>query len=290
MPFAVRTRADVSDKHASDVNTLIYHKNRVYSGAADGKIKVWDEDLKLVGSIDAHSSAVLSIVADDNTLYSCSNDGTLKEWTLPDLKLKQTLLKSENELWKLCFTDGLLYVGDNEGNVQCFFDDKLISMLNIVEPVKDMLVNDRLVYTVRDLNLVITELYPGVKESYGLFKTIKGRAPLCIAGERLFLCSRNGKDILVHENSTDLDFKEITHGKDAHEKTINALCGVTNDRISLIYSGGMDKMLKQWKVFGSSLQKQNACPVEMCINAITAGPKGEIFVGGSDGHIVCVDC
>jgi len=49
-------------------------------------------------------------------------------------------------------------------------------------------------------------------------------------------------------------------------------------------------VLKQWKVFGSTIQKQNACPVEICINVIAAGPKGEVYVGGSDGHIVRVDC
>jgi len=292
MPFAVRTRADDCDKHASQVNTLIYHNNRLYSGADDGKIKVWEEDLKLVGTIDAHSRSIFSLVANDNTLYSCSNDGTLKSWTLHDLKVEKTLLKGENELWKLCFSENTLYVGDNEGNVKLFKDNKLASMVNLLEPVKDMLIIGNLVYTIKDLDLVITELYSGSGNlgSFGLRKTIMGRAPVCIAGERLCFCSRSGKDILVHENSTDLDFKEVTHAKGAHEMIINALCGVKNDRKTFIYSGGWDRMLKQWRVFSSTIEKQNACPVEMRINVIAAGPEGEIYVGGSDGHIVRVDC
>lgn len=40
MPFAVRTRADDADKHTSDVNSLIYYKDKLYSGGDDGKIKV----------------------------------------------------------------------------------------------------------------------------------------------------------------------------------------------------------------------------------------------------------
>lgn len=40
MAFQVRTRADSGDKHVSDVNTLIYYKGKLYSGADDGKIIV----------------------------------------------------------------------------------------------------------------------------------------------------------------------------------------------------------------------------------------------------------
>lgn len=40
MPFQIRTRADDGDKHIYDVNCMIYHKGKLYSGADDGKIKV----------------------------------------------------------------------------------------------------------------------------------------------------------------------------------------------------------------------------------------------------------
>lgn len=40
MAFQVRTRADTADKHIADVNTLIYYKGKLYSGADDGKIIV----------------------------------------------------------------------------------------------------------------------------------------------------------------------------------------------------------------------------------------------------------
>lgn len=40
MVLQVRTRADSADKHTADVNTLVYHKGRLYSGADDGKIIV----------------------------------------------------------------------------------------------------------------------------------------------------------------------------------------------------------------------------------------------------------
>lgn len=40
MPLHVSTRADDADKHANDVNALIYRQGKLYSGADDGKIKV----------------------------------------------------------------------------------------------------------------------------------------------------------------------------------------------------------------------------------------------------------
>lgn len=289
MPFAIRTRADDADKHASDVNALIYAKDKLYSGGDDGKIKIWEEDLRLVKQVAAHERSIFSLVASNDTLYSCSNDGTVKAWALDDLSAKGTIFTGEGEIWKLWFSDSALYIGDNEGNVRVYADGKIVSTVNLLEPVKDMMVIGNLIYTVKDLDLVISEVYPGDKGTFGTTKTIMGRAPVCVSGDKLCFCSRTGKDLLLHENSRDLQFKELSQVKDAHEMIINALCGVKSDGDSLFYSGGWDKTVKQWKVAGSGLQKVNSCCVDMCINVIAAGPKGEIYVAGSDGHIVRVD-
>lgn len=70
---------------------------------------------------------------------------------------------------------------------------------------------------------------------------------------------------------------------------INSMCGVKSDGDVLLYTGGWDKVVKQWKISNNAIQKQNACPVDITINVIAAGPKGEIYAAGSDGHIVRVD-
>lgn len=51
MPLHVSTRADDADKHASDVNALVYAKGRLYSGADDGKIKVDALELKFLRTL-----------------------------------------------------------------------------------------------------------------------------------------------------------------------------------------------------------------------------------------------
>lgn len=46
-----------------------------------------------------------------------------------------------------------------------------------------------------------------------------GRAPIAIAGDKLVFTSRTGKDILVHENSSDVQFKLVTELKVSNKNT-----------------------------------------------------------------------
>lgn len=58
-----------------------------------------------------------------------------------------------------------------------------------------------------------------------------------------------------------------------------------NDK-DVLFSGGWDKQLKKWIVDATSTKLYGSCDTEIVINAITTGDKGEIYVGGGDGHIV----
>lgn len=79
---------------------------------------MWSEDLNLLGEVQAHPTTVFSIAACDDGIYSCSNDGTIKIWELDTLKEKLILVKdATTEFAKVCVVDGLLYSGDNDGNV-----------------------------------------------------------------------------------------------------------------------------------------------------------------------------
>lgn len=40
MPLRIDCKANDSDKHVFDINHLLFHKGKLYSGADDGKIKV----------------------------------------------------------------------------------------------------------------------------------------------------------------------------------------------------------------------------------------------------------
>lgn len=78
--------------------------------------------------------------------------------------------------------------------------------------------------------------------------------------------------------------------QDAHELIINALIGVaTSSSNALLYTGGWDKLVKQWKFESERLQVVDKTSVDIVVNALANGEKGELYAGGSDGHIVRVD-
>ncbi|KRT80061.1 WD40 domain-containing protein [Oryctes borbonicus] len=288
MAFHVRTRADAADKHISDVNALVYYKGKLYSGADDGKIIVWEEDLKKVTEVNAHPTTVYSLAADGDTLYSCSNDGTIKAWNLNDLAAKETIFQVEQgEIYKIYVKNRLLYSSDEQGVVRIHEGKTLKGTYNLLEPLKDILVDNNVLFTVRDLDVVVTALKE--HNNFQLTKTLEGRAPMCMAGNYLCFSSRGGKDILIHENSESSSYKLVTEYKDAHEMIINALVGVKSGNDTLLYSAGWDKIVKQWKIENGTCKPVNSCDADMVVNVLTYGEKGEVYAGGSDGHIVRID-
>lgn len=72
----------------------------------------------------------------------------------------------------------------------------------------------------------------------------------------------------------------------AHEKVINALAGAYWKDQHILFSGGWDKIIKKWKIDNGKLILDSSCETDIVINAITAGEQGDIYVGGSDGHII----
>ncbi|KRT80062.1 WD40 domain-containing protein [Oryctes borbonicus] len=286
MAFQVRTRADSADKHTADVNTLVYYKGKLYSGADDGKIIVWEEDLKKVTEVKAHASTVYCLAVSGDVLYSCSNDGAIKAWDLNDVKERGTILQLESgEIYRLFAKNGTLFSSDEQGVVRVHDGQNIKNIYNLLEPLKDVMVVGNFLYTVRDLDLVITEMKE--KDNFQMTKTLMGRAPVCTSGNYLCFASRSGKDILIHENCPTSGFKQVAEVKDAHEMIINSLVGTKSG--DHLYSAGWDKMVKQWKIEKGSCQLINSCNADMVINVLAYGEKGEIYAGGSDGHIVRID-
>lgn len=70
---------------------------------------------------------------------------------------------------------------------------------------------------------------------------------------------------------------------------INSLVGIKSGNESLLYSAGWDKMVKQWKIENGECKLVNSCNADMVVNVLTYGEKGEIYAGGSDGHVVRID-
>lgn len=56
-----------------------------------------------------------------------------------------------------------------------------------------------------------------------------------------------------------------------------------------LFTGGWDKVVKQWAVGESTLNLENTVNTDIVVNAIAIGEQGSIYAGGSDGHIVRID-
>ncbi|KAF7268835.1 uncharacterized protein LOC143195514 [Rhynchophorus ferrugineus] len=294
MTLIVACRASDDDKHYKDVNTLMFHKGKLYSASDDGKIKVWTTDLIKLAEIQGHTLPVYGLTASDDTLYSSSSDGTIKLYDLNTLQEKQQLTKNENvEHWRVRSVNGHLYVGDNEGNVSVYKNNKFFGLVNVAEPVKDLQVIEPYVLVVQDTDLVVTEVkLNGEKLQWSNDSNIPGRAPVTLIGSKYFaLIDRDGKEILLHSTDRHSGFPQlakIVHGSD-NNMLINALSGVEWGEDKFLFSGGWDKVLRKWKIMNQSLSDEGSVNVDLVINAIAAGDTDQIYVGGSDGHIVRVD-
>ncbi|KAF7268834.1 hypothetical protein GWI33_018178 [Rhynchophorus ferrugineus] len=292
MPLRISCRASNNDKHEWDITYFLFHDGKLYSAADDGKIMIWSADLVKLNEVQAHPCSVYCLVIHKDTLWSCSNDGTIKSWDAETLKPIQTLVENDEvEYWQLAILDNCLVAGDDKGNISVYKGDKLYGQINLAEPVKAMIVSDNMIFTVRDLDLVITEIKTeGENVQYGVKKTFMGRAPVTLIGDKLFAYStREGKEIVINENNIVNNFKyaaRITKGSDL---IINALGGVKWGEKEHLFSGGWDKILKHWLITHNSPENVASLELDIVITVIQCGKQDQIYVGGADGHILRID-
>jgi len=284
MSLKIIGKVSDEEKHSMDVTSLIWHHGYLYSGSDDGKVIRWDDNLKKSIELNAHSSSVYSLAAIGDTVYSCSNDGTVHAWTV-DLQSKSIVMKDECEFWKLFVHNSDLFVGDDIGTMRILRNGECIHRYETLEGVKEIAVHGENLYTAKDLDVIICEMGTGAKHTFTTRKTIQGRAPFCIIGDKLVISARSGKDILVHEDKGN--FNELTQVKDAHEMIVNALVGNKRDNGDLfVYTAGWDKVLKEWKLEGSSCYQTQKLDLGIVTNSILIrNDVGYLYAGGSDGHI-----
>ncbi|XP_044257819.1 uncharacterized protein LOC123006936 [Tribolium madens] len=292
MPLHVATRADDADKHEFDVNQLIYHKGKLYSAGDDGKIKMWAPDLKFLKEVQAHPCSIFSITIDDNAIYSCSNDGTVKSWELETLGEKKVFLEDkEVEFWKVKYDKGVLYIGDDQGNVRMYKNsEKFYGSINVAIPVKDLAIKDNLMFASKDNDVIVTDLnLQGEKPQFGIKATIMGRGPLALVDNKAIFMSRDGKDIIVNQIDEQQHFREIAKVAKAHDMIINGATAVNWDGNLWLFTAGWDKVVKQWKVANDSLKADGSCNIDFIVNTMVYGDKDQIYAAGGDGHIARLD-
>lgn len=289
-----------ADRHKMDVTVVLCHKGKVYSGGDDGIIKVWNKDMTKIAEVQAHPCSVFSLVGSEDYLYSCSNEGTIKTFDLITLKELSTVVRDEKtEYWKLFYADGYLYSGDNLGNIVVWKHGKELGETNIAEPIKDLAVSGKFLFTVKDTDLVVTELHLDAVRideeckrqiQFGTKAIHMGRFPLALIGKNYVACSdRDGKDIVIIENNEKSNFKHFTKIEGAHEMVINALAGIDWNGQTLLFSGGWDKKLKKFRFDEDVVKLDCTSEVGFVVNSIAVGESGEIYVGGGEGNLLRIE-
>lgn len=159
-------------------------------------------------------------------LYSSSCDGKIKCFTniLQSDDFDLILENNNDEIITLVIdADDTLYTGDDKGVVIKWINNKITFKYNLVEEVRSMAVEKNLLYTVRDLDVCVTDLLTGPTGRYITKATFPGKCPLLLFGpiinekrKYLVVSTRDGKGITLHRNSKDFPsiwLKEVCNDK-----------------------------------------------------------------------------
>lgn len=178
--------------------------------------QIWDQDLKLVRDIVIHKDYVLDLAFNSKgELYSSSRDGTLKFLHLP-LRNDQTEVLHETALDDLnalqCIQgEDIMFSGDDKGIVVKWYHRQVVGQYNVLKEVKSMAIENNLVYTAQDNDIVITDVTPGISH-FATKGTIPGTGPLWLIGpveygHRKFLvfATRDGKGITLARNESPFE-------------------------------------------------------------------------------------
>lgn len=225
-----------------------------------------------------------------NKLYASSSDGSVKFCADPiKSDTVEDLLRCDDAILAMVFDDGHLYTGDEKGVVTKWKNDKIVFKYNLVEEVKTLGIQNNLIYTARDLDVVISEILPGKSGKYITKGVMPGKSPLTLVRtnkdggkEFLVFADRSGKGLIAVSNLPGQNFLPLWTVEDLHEMIVNGICG--SERF--IFSAGYDGKVKCLKINEKNPQVVGEADVGSCVNGICIGEKENIvYVGSSDGFL-----
>ncbi|XP_055384483.1 uncharacterized protein LOC129614110 [Condylostylus longicornis] len=251
MSGKVEKTSNDHEKHKGDITCLAFVNGYLFSGGQDGFVKIWDENLNLKPSQDIYSSI-------------------------------------ENPIQALFCHGESIWAGDGVGNLFNFENFERAQHFEMVEEIKGLAIDDKLIYTIRDNDLCISEIIPE-RGLYIVKAVVPGKSPLKLFGayinakrSLLATVSRDGKGINVLNNCPHRDFVKMWHIDNAHETIINALSGNENT----LFSGSYNGTIKVWSNVNDVGKLYGELNIGSCINSLCHGPDDHtVFAGTSDGKI-----
>lgn len=231
------------------------------------------------------------VATSKSKIYASSSDGSVKYCVDPiKSNTVEDLLRCDDVILAMVFVDDHLYTGDEKGVVTKWKNDKIVFKYNLVEEVKTLGVEGNLIYTARDLDVVISMILPGKSGKYTTKAVMAGKSPLALVGstkddskEFLVFADRSGKGLVLVDNLPGKNFTALWTVEDLHEMIVNGICG--SERF--IYSGGYDGKVKCLsKITEKNPKIVGEADVGSCVNGICIGEQENIvYVGSSDGFL-----
>lgn len=158
-------------------------------------------------------------VNEEGKLYSSSCDGQVK-YTLPPYEdaSVQELFRCDDAIQAMYCAGPVLYTGDDKGVVTTWSNDRMLFKYNLVEEVKSLAGEQQLIYTVRDLDVVISVIVEGKSGKYSNKMVIPGKSPLTLLGplveeKRSYLAcpDRTGMGLQLINNLPQHKFSQVWH-------------------------------------------------------------------------------
>ncbi|XP_034660274.1 uncharacterized protein LOC117896237 [Drosophila subobscura] len=293
MPNNARIEHTSVEAHEGEATCLAYFNHQLFSGGADGKIRIWSESLQLLDTVNAHDAYIYCMAVNEHgKLYSSSCDGHVKFMLPPygDASVED-LFRCDDSIQAMYCDGSVLYTGDDKGVVTTWSNDRMLFKYNLVEEVKSLAGEERLIYTVRDLDVVVSLTVDGKSGKYSNKAVIPGKSPLTllgpmVEGKRSFIAfpDRTGMGLQLVNNLPQQQFAHIWQLPNCHEWIVNSICG---DDCHL-YSGGYDKQVKGWTDLASPQPRAlGHVEVGSWVNSICCGDNNAVYIASNDGFIRC---
>ncbi|KAF2349701.1 WD40 repeat [Trinorchestia longiramus] len=276
--------ADAESRHGADLETVIVHDNRIYTAADDGKVKVWNTDLKLEKEFQAHDYAVYHLLVLKNRLFTASIDATIKVWKLGSFELETTLTGHEEPVRRLATNGERLFSGDEKGDVIIWNSDSLASenRYETVEEVWDIAAIDRYFFTVRDRGLSVTEVKNDTTSMFTVVKSLQGRAPIYMSPKHLLYGEfGTGYGLHLHKNEPN-DFPKITDLR-GHSMIVTCVGGNIVGGSERVASSGYDNKVNLWELPSGKLL--TSADVSVTPSSLAMASDGTVYFGGPDGYL-----